>query len=206
MRIRGLLGAALAVSVLLGGLLLVTVTARPAAACSCFGGDSEPKRAARSDAIFVGTLVGGGRVDPSASAPKTRSSTFPVPAPVVFTFEVSRVYKGAVGERQEIVTPGGGGPGCGGFGIEVRGKGPFLVFADQGSNANYQVGPGRYGSSMCSGSRALSDGEPAVGGLPARELDRWPFTAGLMVGVGVLAAVVAVGLAVLRSRRQASAD
>ena len=123
----------------------------------------------------------------------------------MFTFEVSRVYKGAVGERQEIVTPGGGEAGCEGFGIGLRGKGPFLVFADQGSNALYQLGPGQYGSSRCSGSRVLSDGEPAVGGLPARELDRWPSMAGLMIGVGVLAAVVAVGLAVLGSRRQASA-
>ena len=108
MKIRRLLGAALAVSMLLGGLVLVTVTAGPAAACSCFAGDSEPKRAARADAIFVGALVGDGRVDPSAAAPKTRSRPFP--APVVYTFEVSRVYKGAVGQRQEIVTPGGRAP------------------------------------------------------------------------------------------------
>lgn len=75
MRIRGLLGAALAVSVLLGGLLLVTVTAGPAAACSCIRGQSEPERAARADAI-VGTLVGGGRVDPSASAPQDQEPPF----------------------------------------------------------------------------------------------------------------------------------
>ena len=206
MRIRRLLGAALAVSVPLGGLLLVTVTAGPVAACSCIQGRSEPERAARADAIFVGALVGS-RVDPSASAREARSRPFP--APVVFTFEVSRVYKGAVGQRQEIVTPGGGGAGCGGFGIGLQGAGPFLVFAHQASNANYQVGTGQYGSSLCSGSRALADGEPALGGLSAREpggQDRWPSTAGLTVGVGVLAAVVAVGLAVLRARRRASAD
>jgi hypothetical protein len=205
-RIRGLLGAAVAVSVVLGGLLLVTVTAGPAAACSCVQGLSEPKRAARADAIFVGELVGS-RVDPSATARAAGSG--PRPAPVVVTFEVSRVYKGAVGPRQEILTPGGGGAGCGGFGIGLRGTGPFLVFAHQASNALYEVGPGRYGSSMCSGSRALADGEPNLGGLPAREpsaQDRWPSMAALTVGVGVLAAVGAVGLAVLRARRQARAD
>ena len=68
MRIRRLLGAAFAVSVLLGGLLLVTVTAGPAAACTCFAGDSEPKRAARADAIFVGTLVGKPKADPEKQA------------------------------------------------------------------------------------------------------------------------------------------
>jgi hypothetical protein len=45
--IRRLLGAALAVSALLGGLLLVTVTAGPAAACSCAQGSSEPKARGR---------------------------------------------------------------------------------------------------------------------------------------------------------------
>lgn len=176
MRIRRLLGAALAMSVLLGGLLLATVTAGPAAACTCLEG--------------------------------TRSRPFPLPPPVVFTFEVSRVYKGAVGQRQEIVTPGGGDAGCGGFGIGLRGAGPFLVFADQASNAVYQIGPGQYGSSMCSGSRALTDRAPNLGGLPARELggqDHGPSGAGLAVGVGVLAAVVVAGLAVLRVRRRPNA-
>jgi hypothetical protein len=208
MRTRRLLGAALVGSALLGGLLLVSVTAERAAACSCMAGLSEPERAARADAIFVGTLVGDGRVDPSASAPTVRSRPFPLPPPVVYTFKVSRVYKGAVGQRQEIVTPGGGGPGCGGFGIGLRGAGPFLVFADQASNALYQVGPGQYGSSMCSGSRALTDSAPNLGGLPAREpagQDHGPSAAGLAAGVGVLAAVVAAGLAVLRVRRRPSA-
>jgi hypothetical protein len=188
---------------LLGGLLLVTVSAGPAAACSCAQGSSEPKRAAGADAIFVGELVGW-RVDPSASAREAGSG--PWPAPVVFTFEVSRVYKGAVGERQEIVTPGGGGAGCGGFGIGLRGRGPFLVFAHQASNAMYVVGPGRYGSSLCSGSRALADGEPTLGGLSAREPESGSSTAILTVGAGVLAVAVAVGLAVLMARRQARAD
>jgi hypothetical protein len=117
-KIRRLLGAALTVSVLLGGLVVV-VTAGPAAACTCAGVRSEAERAAGADAIFVGELVGS-RVDPSAS-PSARSR--PLLAPVVFAFEVSRVYKGAVSERQEIVTPGGGESGCGGSGLGSAGRG-----------------------------------------------------------------------------------
>jgi hypothetical protein len=224
-RNRRLLGLALAVSVLLGGLVLVTVTAGPAAACSCVRVRSEAERAAGADAIFVGELVGR-RVDPSASARKAGNILFA--DPVVFTFEVSRVYKGAVSERQEIVTPGGGGGTCAGFGMGLRGTGPFLVFAHQLSSALY---PGhRYGASLCSGSRALADGAPKLGGLSARapakpasgpstattlggfsaparaKPARGPSTASLMVGVGVLTTVVAVGLVVLRARRQARAD
>jgi hypothetical protein len=53
--VRRLLGAALMVSVLLGGL--VVVTAGPAVACSCAMVRSEAERVGRSDAVFVGTLV-----------------------------------------------------------------------------------------------------------------------------------------------------
>jgi hypothetical protein len=197
---RRLLGAALTVSVLVGGLVLVN--AGPAAACSCMQVRSETERAARADAIFVGTLVGR-RVDPLAWAGV--AMTRPGPAPVVFTFEVSRVYKGAVSERQEIVTPGGGEVGCGGFGFRLRGPGPFLVFADQSSNANYQLGLGQYGASLCSGSRALAEGEPALGGLAARA-PSWPSAAGLVVGAKVLAVVVVAGVAIVRGRRRARAD
>jgi hypothetical protein len=199
-RIRRLLGAALTVAVMAGGLVLVA--AGPAAACSCFAGDSEPKRAARADAIFVGELIGR-RIDPLDWISEIGSR--PRSAPVVYIFEVSRVYKGAVSQRQEIVTPGGGAAGCGGIETGVRGPGPFLVFAHQGSNALYQLGLGQYGASLCSGSRSLAKGEPALGGLPARA-PSWPSPAGLVAGVKVLAAVVVVGLAVLRGRRKASAD
>jgi hypothetical protein len=129
----------------------------------------------------------------------------PRSAPVVFTFKVSRVYKGAVTRRQEIVTPGGGEGVCGGLGDGLRGPGPFLVFAHQSSNALYQLGPGQYGSSLCSGSRALADGEPALGGLPARG-PSWPSRAGVVVGAKVLTAVVVVGVAIVRGRRRANAD
>jgi hypothetical protein len=222
-----------------GGLLLMT--AAPATACTCAMVRSEAERMARADAVFVGELIGS-RVDPSASPRDT--GRFPYPAPVVLTFKVSRIHKGAVGERQEIVTPGGGDAGCGGFGIGLRGTGPFLVFAFNSAGHMYRLGPGQYASNLCSGSHALTDrgtpapseppapgtpgqsdnppsptsaprpvvdnpaaaptGPPATGtsGRPAGS----PSTASLTIGLGLLAAVVASGLVILRTRRRSNAD
>jgi hypothetical protein len=202
---------------------------------------SEAERMARADAVFVGELIGS-RVDPTASPRDTRR--IPYPAPVVLTFKVSRVVKGAVGERQEIVTPGGGSAGCGGFGIGLRGTGPFLVFAFNSAGAMYRLGPGQYASNLCSGSRALADSgtpspsEPPAPGTPGQPDNSpsptrappaladnpaaaptgppatgtsgrpvgSPSMASLTIGLGLLAALVALGLAILRTRRRSSAD
>ena len=222
MRIWRLLAAVLAVPVMLGGLLLVT--AEPAAGCTCVQ-MTEAQHAARAKTVFVGALVNS-RVDPSVFTRKYREarlrdrnarSTFRDLDPVVLTFEVSRVYKGAVGKRQEIVIPPAATrDGTCGFYVPA-GLGPWLVFGYQTSGDDtYQLDPGQYLStfgSLCSGgSRALADGgEPALGGPPAGAPggpDSWPFPARLVVGVGVLAVGVAagLGLAILRARRRASAD
>ena len=94
--------------VLLGGLVLLT--AGPAAACTCYN-MSEAERVAQFDAVFVGTLVSHVmHIDPRYEAAQrefTRTSDL---APLhraiennssrsVWTFQVSRVYKGAVGQR-----------------------------------------------------------------------------------------------------------
>jgi hypothetical protein len=160
-RTWGRLGAvALLVAVMVGGLLVTT--AGPAAACSCAIVRSEAERTARADTVFVGELIGS-RVDQSASPRETRS--IPYPAPVVLTFKVSRVYKGAVRERQEIVTPGGGGASCG---LELSGPGPFLVFAYDSAGDMYRLEPGQYASNLCSGSRVLGGGgTPATSRPPA---------------------------------------
>jgi hypothetical protein len=203
-RIPRRLGAlALMVAVMAGGLLVMT--AGPAAACSCAMVGSETERTARADAVFVGELVGS-RVDQSASPRETRR--IPYPAPVVLTFKVSRVYKGAVRERQEIVTPGGGGASCG---LELSGPGPFLVFAYDSAGDMYRLGPGQYASNLCSGSRALGgSGTPTPGGPPttgtAGRPDESPSTTSLTIGLGLLAAAVASGLAIFRTRRHARAD
>lgn len=210
MTIRRLVGAALTMPVLIGGLLLVT--ARPAAACSC-AVMSEAKKAAYADAIFAGTLIDRRIGQPSGAA---TSSTHMA----VWTFEVSRVYKGAVNRRQEIATAMSGAS-CG---LELSGPGPFLVFARRPNDpvakswwGDRQLDPGQYVSHLCLGSRALSDGgEPTVDGpppsspapAPSPAPASSPGPAGVATGVGALAAVVAaaLGVAVLRKRRRANAD
>ena len=210
MTIWRLLGAALTVPLLFGGLLLVT--AGPAAACSCAIG-SEAEGAARADAVFVGTLISQAtQIDPRVERAQrefTRTSDQRVlvralrnnTSRTVWTFKVSRVYKGAVGKRQEIVTAVGGSS-CG---LELRGPGPFLVFAYKPAGDRSRLEPGQYGSGLCSGSRPLADGGAPVLGGPWAGEPGWPDSA---VGVGALAAGVAagLGLAALRARRRASAD
>jgi hypothetical protein len=250
-RIRRLLGAALAMPVMLGGLLLVT--AGPAAACSYPAPASEAQYAARAEVVFEGTLVA--RVDridraaraardelarklgglsqtiaqmeagrPREQAPKQRrvettgqlerlradravvgrklSKLMRSSDRAVLTFEVSRVYKGAAGQRQEIVTS------LGPCAQPLSGAGPFLVFANEPSpdtSRQYQLNPGQLVFSM--GSRALADGgKPALG--EAGGPDSWPAASQLAVGVGILAAGVAtgLGLATLRARRRAGGD
>ena len=210
MTIRRLVGAALTVPLLIGGLLLVT--ARPAAACSC-AVMSEAKKAAYAHAIFVGTLLDRRTGQPSGAV---MSSTHMA----VWTFEVSRVYKGTVSRRQEIATAMSGAS-CG---LELSGPGPFLVFARRPNDpvakswwGDRQLDPGQYVSHLCLGSRALSDGgEPTVDGpppsspapAPSPAPASSPGPAGVATGVGALAAVVAaaLGVAVLRKRRRANAD
>jgi hypothetical protein len=216
-KIWRLLGGVLTVAVLQGGLLLVT--ARPAVACSCAMRGSDAQHAARADAVFVGTLISQvTQIDPRTEQAQhefTRTSDPRVlvralrndTSRTVWTFQVSRVYKGAVGERQEIVAPPGGpsGANCSGVGVRHPGTEPFLVFASNSAGARYRLEPGQYTSNMCSGSRPLADGgDPDLGGLSAGE-PGWPDS---LVGVGALAVVVAagLGLAVLRARRRASAD
>jgi hypothetical protein len=175
-RVRKLLGAALVVPVLLGGLVLLT--ARPAAACTCYG-MSEAERVARYDAVFVGTLVSRiTRIDQRAQ--EFKASSDPAVAwraflndstRSVWTFQVSRVYKGTVDRRQEIITPPGGpgGGNCSGVGkLGQPSTEPFVVFASNSGGRRYRPQPGQYASNACSGSRPLADGgEPVSGGLRA---------------------------------------
>jgi hypothetical protein len=213
-KLRRLPGAALAVPVMIGGLLLVT--AGPAAACTYPAPALEAEYAARADAVFEGTLVSRvDRVDRAARAELAREfGTRPYRVDrvrelmrklmrgsdrAVLTFEVRRVYKGAVGERQEIIAPLGPCP------LPLSGAGPFLVFANnpsQDMSRQYQLEPGQYVSGL--GSRALADGGKPALGPPAGE-PGWPDS---LVGVGVLVAGVAagLGLAALRARLRASAE
>jgi hypothetical protein len=195
------------------------VTAGPAAACTLAVPPPEATNTARADAVFVGTLVSQvNQWDRAAEAardelvrevqrrPPRRQRVDELLRKVaqssdraVLTFEVRRVYKGRVGRRQEVVTslilscpP------------LVSGPGSFLIFANNPSPAisrRYQLGPGQYTLGL--GSRALADGGEPDFGPPGRLApDR------IMVGVAVMAAGIAAGLALatLRARRRPSAD
>jgi hypothetical protein len=94
--------------------------------------------------------------------------------PVVLTFEVGRVYKGTVGDHQEIVIPQPlAGGSCGDY--VPSGPGPWLIMAHRPSGSPYRLDPGQYlsGFSSCpGGSRALANGgHPDLG--PASAPDPW---------------------------------
>ena len=219
MRIPRLLGAALTVPLLIGGLLVAT--AGPAAACTYPVPPSEATSAARADAVFVGMLVSQvNQSDRAAAAAREelarevqrrppRRQRVDEPARkvaqssdrAVLTFEVRRVYKGRVGRRQEVVTSWH--PSC--PPPLVTGPGPFLIFANNPSPAvssRYQLGPGQYTLSL--GSRALTDGGEPDLGRPGGGLA----PDSVVVGVAVLAAGIAAGLALAtrRARRRPRAD
>ena len=216
MRIRRLLGTALTVLMLIGGLLLVT--AGPAAACSypIPRSASEATYAARADAIFVGTLVSQvKRNDGVAAAARDELARELQRRPyrgervaelmgkirhssdlAVLTFEVRRVYKGTVGKRQEVVAS------VGPCAHSISGPGPFLIFANKPSPAisrQYQLDPGQYTPGP--GSRALADGGEPDLGRPG-----WLAPDSIVVGVAVLGIAAGLALATLRARRHLSAD
>jgi hypothetical protein len=211
-RIRRLLGTALTVPMLIGGLLLVT--AEPAAACSYPVPASEATHAARADAIFVGTLrTQVNRIDRAAASTHDELARERQRRPyradqvaelmrkvthssdrAVLTFEVRRVYKGTVGRRQEVVTS------LGPCSRPLSGPGPFLIFANKPSSAishQYQLDPGQYTFAL--GSRALADGGEPDLGQPG-----WLAPDSIVAGVAVLAAGIAAGLALatLRARHR----
>jgi hypothetical protein len=212
-----LLRAVLTVPVLIGGLLVLT--AGPAAACTYPVAPPEATSAAGADAIFVGTLVSQvNQRDPAAEATRDELARELQRRPyrrqrveelfrkvaqssdrAVLTFEVRRVYKGRVSRRQEVVTSRP--PSCPPL---VSGPGPFLIFANSPSPAissRYQLGPGQY--TLALGSRAL-----ARGGEPDLGRPGWLAPDSVVVGVAVLAAGIAAGLALatLRARRRPNAD
>jgi hypothetical protein len=208
-RIRRLLGTALTVPMLIGGLLLIT--AEPAAACSYPVPASEATYAARADAVFVGTLRAQvNRIDRAAASARDELARERQRRPyrvaelmrkvthssdrAVLTFEVRRVYKGTVGRRQEVVTS------LGPCSRPLSGPGPFLIFANKPSPAisrQYQLDPGQYTFAL--GSRALADGGEPDLGRPG-----WLAPASIVAGVAVLAAGIAAGLALatLRARHR----
>lgn len=128
---------------------VVIVPASSAYACRCV--PSTPREYSRaSDAVFTGRLVESKVV----SSGEQR----------VFTFQVGRVYKGAVASLEEVASLSSGVviAGEAACALELRGDGLFLVFAD---TTGGPPGQPRYFSDSCTGTRRVSDTHPVPGRL-----------------------------------------
>jgi hypothetical protein len=134
---------------LLGALIgaLVVVGASPAQACSCAGGTTA-EFTERADAVFTGRLVS--RDEPDQ--PVLSSAD-----PALHVFAVDAVAKGAVSERQEVLSPLSGAS-CG---LELTGDGPVAVFATRTPDRYISASdPGleddQYYAYLCDGSAPLT--------------------------------------------------
>ena len=201
-----------AVLLLLSAFLgaLVVVGASPAQACSCAGGTTA-EFAERADAVFTGRLVS--RTEPS------RLETSADPA--LHVFAVDAVAKGAVSERQEILSPVSGAS-CG---LELSGEETVVVFATRTADL-YLDGSGpelednQYYAYLCDGSAPLTPQleaelaalgpvvrpivpEPAAPVEPRAAATTAPDQDGPAVALLVLggAVVLGAGALVLRRRR-----
>ena len=115
------------------------------AACSCASFTDEDALE-NADAAFTGTLVE--TITPAGGADSSTD-------PRRFVFDVDEVFKGDVFARQSIVTSRDGAS-CG---LEIRGPGPFVVFAHTKTDGIPSgAADGELYSDMCSGTRALANG------------------------------------------------
>ena len=138
-------GALLLLSALVGAL--VVLGASPAQACSC-GGGTTAEFTERADAVFTGRLVS--RDEPDQ--PVTSSAD-----PALHVFAVDAVAKGAVSDRQEVLSPSSGAS-CG---LELTGDGPVAVFATRTADPHLSAsGPeledDQYYAYLCDGSAPLT--------------------------------------------------
>ncbi|RBY76618.1 hypothetical protein DQ239_13875 [Blastococcus sp. TF02-09] len=148
-------GVLLLLSALLGAL--VVLGASPAQACECVTGTTA-EFTERADAVFTGRLIA--REEPSGVI---ISST----DPALHVFAVDAVAKGAVSERQEVLSPVSGAS-CG---LEIPGGGPVAVFATR--TADPHLSPGsppleddQYYAYLCGGTAPLTpELESALGPL-----------------------------------------
>ena len=193
---------------------VLVVNAPSASACSCVP-TSDAEAFARADVVFAGELV---EVIPPPPAEIQSSAD-----PEQFVFDIDLAYKGEVRSRETVITPMSGAS-CG---LELSGRGPFLVFASTEPRGMVtEAEEGLLFSDLCSGSRALSDGAvpgafgagepPQLSGSPAADvhdaLDEAP-TAGpedeaspvpALVVAGLLLALVGAGVGLLVRRRRCS--
>jgi hypothetical protein len=134
--------------------LFVLGTSERVVACSC-AGVSDSEAFERADAVFTGVLVD--IITPPGELIVSSD-------PERFLFDVDGVFKGEVAASQAIVTAREGGS-CG---LEIGGRGPFVVFAFTEDFSTSGAVDGEYYSNLCSGTRPLADGAlPASFGEPA---------------------------------------
>lgn len=132
--------AAAMVVVLVGATMLVVgPAATPALGCSC-AGMPERQLVDAADAVFVGTVA-----DRRAPSPDEVVSTAD---PVVWTFVVSKVYKGRVLARQEVVSERIGAS-CG---LELPDRSrAWLIFASANPGGAIEVDDDQYYAGLCMG-------------------------------------------------------
>ncbi|WP_299952965.1 hypothetical protein [uncultured Modestobacter sp.] len=191
-------------TLLLGCAVLLAgwVAAPPAAACSCAAATTLEQFEA-ADVVFTGTLLSREVLHPPGGV---RSSG----DPALHVFTVDSLHKGAASAEQPVVSADSGAS-CG---LELRGDGPFLVFATDPADAP----EGQLAAGLCGGTTPLtpelaaeveSAGE-AVTGLPSQGTGDAPagvsdgapaWTGPALQGGTALLALLAGVLAVRRRRR-----
>lgn len=135
--------AVLVWALLATSIAVVVLGAAPAGACSC-AAVTDREALEEADVLFTGTLV---------STASSSGNFVGSGDPERFVFEVDEVFKGEVSSRQTIVTARSGSS-CG---LEISGRGPFVVFAYTDSSLVTGAEAGELYSYLCSGTRPLTD-------------------------------------------------
>lgn len=165
------------------GLTSLVVFATPAGACSCEA--PSPKKAFdRSGAVFVGTVTEAPTFDGGSSA-----------APALSEFDVERVYKGDVSERQGVVTPISGAS-CG---FELSAGERVLVFAGERPSWQGALDGARWYGNLCNGTSVLDAAAPAWFGRGLRAAPGADLPGGGDDATAELVAFALAGLALVGS-------
>lgn len=147
---------ALAATVFAATGFALAATAQPASACSCatLGDDAA---FADADAVFSGVL---------AEVRTPAGERFNSSDPERFIFDVDRVYKGEVFERQSVVTAREGAS-CG-LELSIQ-AGRILVFGRRDGDFIVQADDGELAANLCNGTRPVLASNPVpfgAGALP----------------------------------------
>ncbi|MGQ0632009.1 MAG: hypothetical protein ACT4P1_13305 [Sporichthyaceae bacterium] len=213
-RFRGSVAIRVLIATLLALAAVPLLGVGSAQACSC-GALTDRQAAKGAVAVFTGTLVDT-QLPPPA---ETRRSD----DPVTYTFAVSRVYKGTATDSQRVRSIVGG-EACG---LELRGNGPFLIFATKQSEFLGGVAPGQsedglLAANLCGGTRPVKANEKlpfgkgkapiaaASNSEPGTKLASEPTSSdddppGWVLPLGIIAVAVAAGLGVAAVDRRRKA-